>query len=154
MQVIKAVLGLSSGAVENGESVVGIVGEGIFLEQALELVASVLIVAGVKQRDGIVVLLLGTGEGEFPLLGLALTDRKIGAAALEELRRAVLAKFFEESACFIELTFLHELHGALVLRKRGVRSGFGKRSFLCGDATQGFHLRAFRSSLGHAGELS
>ena len=72
-QVLQALLGLAGNAVEDGEAVVCVIGRGVFLEDAIELVTSILVISRIKERNGVVILLAGRRECERGVLGL---DRK------------------------------------------------------------------------------
>src|SRR5580704_4564543 len=62
-EVLEAGVGVAGHAGEDGEAVESVVSLVVDLEDGLELFACVLVMAVVEERDGVVVALLGGGEG-------------------------------------------------------------------------------------------
>src|SRR6185437_7866369 len=117
VQMVQALLSLPGDAVQYRQPVVRVIRHGVFLQQALELVARVFIIACVQQRNGVVVLLLCASKGQPILLSVALAHRQVGPRPLQQFRRSVMSQLFKKRARLVELPFLHPLHGVLVLRE-------------------------------------
>ena len=81
-------MGVAGHAGENGEAVEGVVGLFVRLEDGLELLAGVLVVAVVEQGDGVVVALFGGGKGVLPLDDLLEAGVDVHADALGEVAGA------------------------------------------------------------------
>ena len=109
----------------------GVVGLGRLGEDGFELVAGLLVRAGVEQGDGVVVLLVGGFEAEGGFLDVALADGEVDAAALEDFGRGIAGELFEQDAGLLVFALLHELEGVLVILgicfSRSMRGGFGGR---------------------------
>ena len=107
-EVFEAGVGIAGHAGEDGEAVEGIVRLVVGLEDGLELLAGVFVVAVVEQGDGVVVALLGGGEGVLALGGLLEACVDVHANAVGEVAGTGGQHLGEGCVGVFKLAGLHE----------------------------------------------
>ena len=131
-EVLEAGVRVAGHAGEDGEAVEGVVGLVVGLEDGLELLAGVFVVAVVEQGDGVVVALFGVGEGGLALGDLLEAGVDVHADAVGEVAGAGGEHLVEGCRALVVFARLHEAECGLVVREglgavRCLRMGVGCR---------------------------
>jgi len=105
-EVVEAVLSATGDGVEDGQTVKGVVNVWVAIENGEELLAGIVVVAGVELGDGVVVVLFRGGEVEVMLLHLAVAGDDVDSAALHDFHGGVGKQLLESSGGFLVFPLL------------------------------------------------
>ncbi len=144
-EVLEALVAVSGEAGEDGEAVEGVVGGGMLLQDELEVLACVFVVAQVEQGDGVVVLFFVAGEAGFAFRDLEQAGVDVHADAVGEVSGGAGEHLVEGGVGFVVLALLHELQSGLIAGDGLGAAGVKLRGY---DAGQCF----WRALLGDCGD--
>src|SRR5579883_981031 len=113
-QMLQAFLRLSRHAVQHRQSVMRKVRPLVLFQDIFQVVTRIFIIAGIQQRDRIVILLAQARKRSCTLLGLPFARCQIDLRSLYQLWRRSRQQLLKCGARFVELGFLHQLHRTLI----------------------------------------
>ncbi len=122
-EVFDALFGVAGHACEQGEAVEGVVGGVMIQKDGVEVLARVLVVPVIEERDGVIVSLFVRLEGGGAFVDLRDTGGDVHADALGEIGWGIGEHLQKGFVCLIEFTGLHELEGRLVKTEGGLAGG-------------------------------
>jgi hypothetical protein len=136
-EVFDASVVVAGHAVKESEAVKGVVGGFFFEEDVLKMLAGVVIIAVVEQRDGVVVALFVGLEGCGAFVNLRDAGRDVHTDAIGEVLWCGLEHFGEGFVGLLIFAGLHELERGLIERERGFASGIVGVLGIAGESARG-----------------